>query len=459
MTDFKDINLDEITDLDTAKSVIKILLSQIQKLEERISVLEKNSSNSSKPPSSDITKPNSQQRHPGKRKAGGQSRHPGFKHKLIPEDKVDNFKDVELDSCPCCSGVLVKNGKTKISQQYEFVEKPVALTQYKAIGYQCINCNKNLYPQIPTSITGDKLQAGISYFKSALGISYTEIQELLKDLFNVELSRASICNIIKNTTKCLKSSHEDLNTHIKQSESINCDETGWNNQGKNWWMWVFTTKQYSLFKLSNSRGSSVIEDVLGLDYKGAITSDFYGAYRKFKFKNQQYCLAHLIRDIKFLVTFPEEETVRFSTKLLSYFKKLFEHWHVRDTLGDNFIVKVQRLKVRLKNFLYRTTLKKGKARTLKRRIINRWDNLFKFVDNPKLFSPTNNLAEQTIRFLVRVRALTQGSRGTWGTTWIERSTSVVASCRKQKRSIYKFYLDTIIAAKNNSTFPSLISVA
>lgn len=97
-----EIKVEEIPDLETAKSIIRILLKEIQKLEERISTLEKNSSNSSKPPSSDIVKPKSEQRQPGVRSIGGQPKHKGIKHELLPADKVDSFITLKLSECPCC---------------------------------------------------------------------------------------------------------------------------------------------------------------------------------------------------------------------------------------------------------------------------------------------------------------------------------------------------------------------
>lgn len=449
------INIDDIKDLATAKEVIKILLSKISILEERIAVLEKNSGNSSKPPSSDIVKPKHEQRQPGVRKIGGQTKHPGVKHELLAPEKVDFFKTLKLDACPGCSGKLILNNKTKIIQQYEFVEKPIVLNQYDVLGYTCKHCNCEHYAKVDSSMTGTKLQSYVAYMKSAFGISYSEIKELFQDVFAVDLSRSTLCNIIHRTSKALANSHQELALHVRQAKTINCDETGWKDFGKTYWSWLFTTDTYGLFYLSHTRSAKVIEDVLGKDFSGAITSDFYGAYRKFNFVNQQFCLAHLIRDIKFLATLPEQESIDFSNKLLKFFKRLFSYWHKRDHLGDLFISKVYRLKTRLNNFLCREK-PSGKAKTLKKRIIKHWKALFRFVDEPELFSPTNNLAEQTIRFITRIRSLTQGTRGTWGTTWIQRSTTVVATCRKQKRSIYQFYLQTLLAAKSNSQFPSLI---
>lgn len=69
----------EITEIKDPKAlrVIAYLLQRIQVLEEKIARLERNSTNSSKPPSTDITKPKEEQRRPGERKIGGQPRHRG----------------------------------------------------------------------------------------------------------------------------------------------------------------------------------------------------------------------------------------------------------------------------------------------------------------------------------------------------------------------------------------------
>lgn len=448
--------ISEITD-PKALRVIEYLLRKVEVLEYRIAELEKNSSNSSKPPSSDIVKPQSEQRQPGVRKIGGQPRHSGVKHELISEELVDEFINVALERCPCCCGELLvnENKKKKIIQQYEFVSKPIKLNQYSSNSYSCKNCCKNYYPELPGTNIGVKLQSYIAYIKSTFGMSYSEIREQLKDVFGVKISRSTICNTVRRCNDALEHSHKELANTIKQEKSIHCDETSWRDAGNMWWSWLFTTNKIAYFRLADTRSSTVVESVLGLNFTGAITTDFYSSYRKFNFINHQFCLAHLVRDIKFLGTLPDTISVEFSKKLLVYFKRLFNYWHDKDSLQDRFTPKILRLKTQLKNFIYNIKLS-GKAKTLQKRIVKHWNSLFRFIDNPLLFSPTNNLAERTIRFLTRIRSLTQGSRGTWGTTWIERSTSVVASCRKQHRSIFNFYLQTLLAANSNFSFPSLL---
>ena len=103
------INPEKIATLEEALLVIRFLLEENAKLRaenvelrERIARLEKNSQNSSKPPSSDITKPPHERRRPGKRKIGGQTGHQRHLRKLLPAEEVDEVAELRLERCPDC---------------------------------------------------------------------------------------------------------------------------------------------------------------------------------------------------------------------------------------------------------------------------------------------------------------------------------------------------------------------
>jgi len=106
--------------------------------------------------------------------------------------------------------------------------------------------------------------------------------------------------------------------------------------------------------------------------------------------------------------------------------------------------------------LIHASLPKGEALTMKKRLIRHWDSLFRFIDLPDLYQPTNNLAEQTLRFVVRIRRQTQGSRSAWGRLWAGRIMSVFATCRKQNRSAWSFLLNTVNAKNFGGNYPSLL---
>ena len=113
---------------------------------------------------------------------------------------------------------------------------------------------------------------------------------------------------------------------------MNIDETGWKDKGIKYWAWVFCSPVVSFFWIAKSRSSKVLKEILGETYDGTIVSDFFGAYVKYANKLQQFCLAHLIRDIKFLTTLPNKSDKDFGDALLMQFKKLFRFWHQRDKI-------------------------------------------------------------------------------------------------------------------------------
>ena len=141
-----------------------MLLSRITELEsenvqlkERVARLEKNSSNSSKPPSSDITTRKEEQRQPGVRKIGGQPGHKANWRRGFTETEIDRRKKLELLRCPECKTKLEPTQDAIIHQQAELVAKPVFVTEYQLRGGFCPCCNKTAYPELPFGVIPGQL--------------------------------------------------------------------------------------------------------------------------------------------------------------------------------------------------------------------------------------------------------------------------------------------------------------
>jgi len=462
------VNLEkEISEISDPKAlrVITYLLQRIQVLEEKIARLEKNSTNSSKPPSSDITKPDHEQRKPGERKIGGQAHHPGKSRNLIPPEKVDRREPVAaLDKCPECGEALVlpQEPKELVDQTIELKAKPLEAIEYHRPGRWCNKCNMMHYPPLPEGVLegqlcGPRLQALIAYMKGNLGASYTELSQFFSEALGLEISRGALCDIIKRTSSALEIPCQELQTQIPKQTRLNIDESGWYDCGKRYWVWLFCTESVALFSIQRSRGCKVLEEILGQTFQGAIISDFYSAYVKYANAVQQFCLAHLIRDIKFLTILPDPLTQNFGKDVLRCFQLIFEHWHHRDKVTQQvFLKRSEKTQRRLFMLLTKALLPKGEALTMKKRLLKHWDSLFRFIHMPTLLQPTNNLAEQTMRFVVRIRRQTQGTRSEWGRIWCGRIMSVIATCRKQARSSWSFLLQAIKAKNFGSNFPSLL---
>jgi transposase len=385
------IELEKIESLDDALVVIKALLaenarhleekralersneelrSRVSQLEEEVAVLKKNSSTSSKPPSSDITKPKHQQRQPGKRKRGGQKGHKGAKREMLLPEEVDEVVEMSApESCPGCCGQFSEqeHPEVLVQQSVELPEKPVKVTEYHRHGKFCACCNAYYYPELPYGVLeeqlfGPSLQALIGYMKGNLGASYTELQEFCKDVLQISVSRSMLCNTVARVSKAIKVPVDELGEAIRAEKTLNIDETGWKDSGSKYWVWVFCNQLIAYFVISKTRGSKVLREVLGETFDGSITSDFYNAYIGYASHGLQLCLAHLIRDIKFLTTLKCPQTKEFGETVLEYFRDLFKLWHNRGSdPPEKFQANADRLKRKLFTYLTDTELEKGKA--------------------------------------------------------------------------------------------------
>lgn len=190
---------------------------------------------------------------------------------------------------------------------------------------------------------------------------------------------------------------------------------------------------------------------MGETFGGAITSDFLSVYVSYANPLQQFCLAHLIRDIKYLTTLPDEKEKEFGEVLKKHFSKFFELWHQREDIPPDKLRKlVKRRKKKLYGFLLDSKFEKGKALNMKNRMIKHFDSLFQFFDNPELFQPTNNLAEQNLRHLIRIRRHSQGTKSAWGRLWIARFMTMFETCKKQDINSWDFLFHAIKAHKFNT---------
>ena len=142
--------------------------------------------------------------------------------------------------------------------------------------------------------------------------------------------------------------------------------------------------------------------------------------------------------------------------MLKHFKKLFELWHDRSLYDSEYFARrVDRLQRKLFTMLCSNDIPEGSATTMKKRLVKHWDSLFRFLSSKDGIEPTNNLAERTLRQAVKMRRISQGSRGLKGQAWAERVNTIFESCKKQNRNSWQFIQDAVNAHFFGTPAPSL----
>lgn len=447
---------------------VEVLEALVTELRAELAKLRKDSSTSSKPPSSDIVKPPKPPAPNGtaKRKRGGQPGHPRHERPAFPPDQVDAVHDYTLEVCPdcACPNLQPSNREPLIFQQAEAVAKPFRVEEHRAHAYICPRCEKILYAPLPEDVKkaglfGPRLTAQVAYLKGAGHLSYSTAQRYLRDVMGLEVSRGFLAKVIRKVTGALKDPYAELLDLLAEEAVLNVDETGHKENGDRMWTWCFRAQDFTLFKIDPSRGTQVLFDVLGEEFSGVLGCDYYGAYRKFMRVldlRVQFCLAHLIRDLKFLTTLPDRQTAEYGKRLIEEMRALFHIIHRREKMGKNaFAAALHKQRRRILRIAIRGAPGTRYANSMVKRFEQHGDAYFQFITTPGI-EPTNNLAEQAIRFVVIDRLITQGTRGEAGRQWSERIWTVLATSALQGRSAYDYLVDAVLAHFQGQTAPSLL---
>lgn len=448
---------------------IEELEARLVQLEDELAKARKNSRNSSKPPSSDIVNPppNACGRRRSKRKRGAQPGHPRHERPPFTEDQIDNVWEYRYSGCPCCGGELRDiDLEPKKLQQVEIVAQPIVVEEHRRVAQHCAACQQVHYAELPAQLVkaglaGPRLTALVGFLKGPCHMSFSTIRKYLRDVVGLKISRGQLRNLVAKVSDSLKDPYEELFRLLPNQQRLNVDETGHKDNGERLWTWCFRAAMFTLFKVSPSRGSDVLLEVLGKEFDGVLGCDYFSAYRKYMRLNEnvtlQFCLAHLIRDVKFLAEHPNTRNRAYGRRLLEHLRQLFGIIHRRDEYASpaTFRRALERVRDEL---VWDATVESphtAEALNLEERFYQNTESYFCFISTPDV-EPTNNLAEQAIRFVAIHRRLTQGTRGAWGQSWCERIWTVIASCAQQGRSVFEYLCEAVLAHFASRPAPSLV---
>ncbi|MDI6773751.1 MAG: IS66 family transposase [bacterium] len=467
----KDVLLQELS-RDELVALAKQLLDRVAEQDRRIAALEaelarfrKDSSNSSKPPSSDIVKPPARPRADGgKRHIGGQPGHPRHEHPLLPADRVDRTVERRPGSCPKGHGRMRRaNLPPKVSQQVGLVEQPFVVTEYLRLAYWRPTCKEIHYAPLPPEVEragffDSRATALVGWLKSRSHGSCHTVQEFLRDIGRIQVSTGFLAKTVQKISAALEEPYAELEAAVRNELRLNVDETGHPENKRNLWTWAFRAALFTLFKIDPSRGSQALLEVLGADFKGVMGCDYFSACRKYLGDHGvlvQFRLAHLIRDVKFLLSLPDPVTRRYGERLLKALRQMFRVIHRREQMApERFQRKLERA-AELVLCVGRRAPERVEAQNLADRFRKHGDAYIRFVTTPGI-EPTNNLAEQVMRFLVIDRRITQGTRSERGRRWCERIWTTVATCAQQGRSLFDYLCSALNAHFARHPIPSLL---
>ena len=471
--DSKDKQIEEL------KALVAALTKRVAELELALAKANKDSSTSSKPPSSDIAKPKPKKKpgRPKKPRRGGQSGHRRQLREPLPPERVDEIIDYEIADGDVERLGLTPTGDFETIQQIELPETPIHVTNHRLTVYQ--DADGYLYmphvPELNGPIFGPRMLAMIGWLKSVGHCSYSTVETWMEDVLQVPVSRGYLAKLCTGTiSESLQDAYQELSEAIPQQEQLGSDETSIKDNGKKHWIWCITAATFSVFHIATTRSREVLEKLVGPEFEGYLNFDYFSANCSFAWNfwiKAQYCWAHLIRDIRFLTEkHPDKKTKDWAEQLLDRSRRLFSAWHRRDEMSeDGFHRSMMTHRDRFLE-LVRNPPSTKEAMNLAARFATvqylsddshetqAYDlsqDYFRFMFADGL-EPTNNHSEQQIRHCVIDRRITQGTRGAAGQRYHERMWTMIATCKKQNRSVFSFLQESIRAKLEGNPTPSLL---
>ena len=291
----------------------------------------------------------------------------------------------------------------------------------------------------------------LATFIAALSLRYrlsrTKIQEFLADWLGFELGTASINRCVHEFGAASEPVVEDLLKEVHVADLAHLDETPWYQAGVLCWLWVVVTSSAVVYHIG-SRAKTELTLLIGEAFMGFLVSDGYKAYRDIE--RRQRCLAHLIRKAVALEKGFFRAGSAFGHDLARDLRALIHE--VAEGGPDD---RIKRLMTRVKWSCQCNQWEiEEKVRALAREILNDWDAIMAFVDNPWL-PPTNNDAERALRHAVIARYISFGTRTDEGSRFYAAGLSVIDTCRKRGADPWVFAAQMIAAARKGASHPCL----
>ena len=462
--------LPDIKQLDTeAKDALIVALwEEVQKLRQLVKKPKKTSKNSSLPPAKGFkAQVKSKDKASEVKRAGSIGREGGGRPLSEHPDQIITAK---INSCPGC-GTNLSSSLQQLIQRYEKIDIPPiqpVVTRVERSSCTCPECGQQQIAPVPVGMEpgspfGPRIAALVTTMRYGHGISYSRMQQMLGEVFGLEISEGAIANLLLRVKEQLQSSVDGIVQRLRSSRLICSDETSARVNGKkrmksrrgflgvrftkHQWKWVFQNDQVCLHVIRPSRAGDVIREVMAEHRPQIWGSDLFSAQKTHPAEDWQVCLAHQLRDCQYGIDAGDEIFAPIMKRILLRAFVLHRRWSEL-AAATQYQYRL-RLRRELSQALALSPLQSDGVR-LQNRYRDLREHLFLFLEDSTI-PPTNNSSEQALRWSVIFRKVTNGFRSEWGRDLFAAVRSIVNTGKRQGLSAF----ESILTALNplESLFP------
>jgi len=359
--------------------------------------------------------------------------------------QIDRVIDVPLEKCPMCDVYLYDQGQVV---QYQTDLPPIVpiITQFNIETGRCPCCRQFWQGRHPDQTsdaigaTGNTLGPVVltmaAEMKHRLGVSYRKICDFLQTYCQLKVCPGAFIRAEQRLADLAKPTYDLLIEALRQSHVVHADETGWRVGRLSAWLWVFSSKQATVYVIrtgKGARGHGVAQDILGPDFDGYLVVDGLKSYDVLDVAKGR-CNGHLLRRCKKLRdTVPTKEQQHLEA-LSTLLKEAIDLARRRDEVPPaDFARHVQEIEDRLDDWLDANSNRRNISADLDRldcHVRAHRGEWLSFLHDPEV-PPTNNHAEQMLRPAVITRKVGGCNKNLMGALVHSILASIMVSCHRQ----------------------------
>jgi len=402
---------------------------------------DKNSGNSSKPPSSDLSR-----KHKtvfSTSKIGPPKGHKGTSRKI--KSKPDHILFVSISLDPK-TGEKVSS-KSKSYQSHQIIEiEPIKITVIE-IRRQTTTVNgRTVIAPNPEGISdysriGPNLKSHVAELRFDLNVAWGRIQRWFKETAKDTIGSGTLSSIFKELKNASKKEYQQIREDIRNGKIVGGDETGFHVGGDKWWIHAFRTEDTTLFEADPTRSHNIAAEVLGKDFEGWLMSDFFRIYNeKFYGKNTKFakCCSHLLRHLRFAEQCEKgkgEYAKQLKNIILdAIYLKTYFIFNCPE-YNQQCVEIEQRLDELLRDNVNTLTDEGRKAKKL---LMRYRDQIFPFLYIEEM-PADNNGSERDIREMVMARKTSNAYRTGEGLKILAQIKSIIATRRKRGLNVFEHF--------------------
>ena len=377
-----------------------------------------------------------------RKKPGRRKGHKADLRPTPPPERIDRVLEVPCRLCSECRTALVDPG---VVVQYQTDLPPIVpiVTQFNIETGYCPCCRQRRQGRHAEQTSNAIGAAGntlgpvvltmAAELKHRLGVPYRKITDFLESYCDFHVSPATFVRAEQRLAELAQPTYQLLLDALRQAGVVHADETGWRIGRVNAWLWVFSSKDVTIYAIRTSRGHEVPEELLGPDFDGVLVVDGLQTYTVLDYCKSQ-CNAHLLRRCKELRDTVSAPEAKHLDTLVALLQEAIDLAQRRDDLTlAGYARRVQEMEDRLDNWLTsnlrRRTLSPELDR-LDRHIRHHRGEWLVFLHDPAV-PPTNNHAERMLRPAVISRKIGGCNKTMLGALVHGVLSSLMVTCRQR----------------------------